>query len=630
MQLAFGGGVAQDPSIFLLYAALLTWGVAFFAGWWSSQGRNALTGFVPLLTLSSLSTFYTGRLTLAFVLGLFSVLVLTAVGDIRSLLVRWSERGVDCAVDLDFNTALTAVRVALVIVLLGAYLPNIDVQRVTQWVRDTLSRPRQEAELQAERLFGGVRPPHRRREGPEDTEDAGDRPGHLPRVHLLGGPPDLQTTEAFRVWAEDVPAPYWRGLTFDYYTGRGWLITVEDETPISTTVPISPAITTQSIGQRVRLASERGGTLYALAEPILLRADAQAEITAINRRSGDLGGLTVAASHYKVISLVPRPTPQELRAAPPDYPAYIADLYLELPESVPERVQALAREVVSDSETPYEQVIRLEQYLRGFPYTVDIESPPPDRDVADYFLFDLGEGYCDYYATAFVVMARSVGIPSRLAVGYVGGYTDPEDDSIVLVEANGHSWPEVFFNQWGWIAFEPTGARLELEYLMPGAVAEEIPAEDLPERPSRPFRFPAWTGAALGILVLTVAGVWAWRWRHRKQEGPLNLTTVWQGLVLYGARLGVDYATDQTVLEFADALMTELSERARAAHVRRGWWKKLASETQSTVMDFAQAYSNYLYGGGPDLVKPDWAIMRRPIARFRWVGLGRQWVLISR
>jgi hypothetical protein len=75
--------------------------------------------------------------------------------------------------------------------------------------------------------------------------------------------------------------------------------------------------------------------------------------------------------------------------------------------------------------------------------------------LVDFFLFDLQSGYCDYYATAMVVMARSLGIPARFATGFLAQQPD-ENGVQSIYQLNAHSWPEIYFAGYGWVEFEPT------------------------------------------------------------------------------------------------------------------------------------------------------------------------------
>src|SRR6185369_13782652 len=102
--------------------------------------------------------------------------------------------------------------------------------------------------------------------------------------------------------------------------------------------------------------------------------------------------------------------------------------------------------------------IALQNALREYPYSLKLPPPPEDQDLVDAFLFTIKTGYCDYYASAMVVMARSLGIPARLAVGYRTGTYDAEANAYRVSLADAHSWPELYFAGYGWIPFEPTGA----------------------------------------------------------------------------------------------------------------------------------------------------------------------------
>ena len=110
-----------------------------------------------------------------------------------------------------------------------------------------------------------------------------------------------------------------------------------------------------------------------------------------------------------------------LRQSGENYPDWVSQRFLALPAEVPDRVKALAIRLTASGITPYDRAVAIEEYLRTYPIYLDVPYPPPQRDVTDYFLFDLKKGYCDYFATAMVVLARGAGIPARLAIGYATG-----------------------------------------------------------------------------------------------------------------------------------------------------------------------------------------------------------------
>jgi hypothetical protein len=145
-----------------------------------------------------------------------------------------------------------------------------------------------------------------------------------------------------------------------------------------------------------------------------------------------------------------------LRNSSQTYPEQISRRYLSLPESIPQRVLDLASQLTADATNPYDKANAIETYLRTYPYSLDVSAPPAGQDVADYFLFDLKMGYCDYYATSMVVLARTVGLPSRLVIGYSSGVYNPFTAEYLVREFNAHSWVEIYFTGIGWVEFEPT------------------------------------------------------------------------------------------------------------------------------------------------------------------------------
>ncbi|MBM6615767.1 transglutaminase domain-containing protein [Desemzia sp. RIT804] len=138
------------------------------------------------------------------------------------------------------------------------------------------------------------------------------------------------------------------------------------------------------------------------------------------------------------------------------------DTYTQLPNELPERVIELAYSITEGATTPYEQVRAIEQYLKedgGFRYSVSEAAYIPEgRDYVDHFLFDTKVGYCDNYSTAMVVLCRALGIPTRWAKGFNSGeeITDEEETYYEVSNANAHSWPEIYFTDYGWVPFEPT------------------------------------------------------------------------------------------------------------------------------------------------------------------------------
>ena len=163
-----------------------------------------------------------------------------------------------------------------------------------------------------------------------------------------------------------------------------------------------------------------------------------------------------------------------------------AEQYLELPEDVPQAIRAAAQEVTQGSEDPLQAASALEGWFRSGDFTYDESAPySPGTDnpfsVMEAFL-ETRSGFCVHFASTFAVMARSVGIPTRVAVGYVSGSEPGSQTSVRNNEL--HAWPEIYQDGFGWVAFEPTpgGAGVRAETGDDVPVEPEV-EEEAPETP---------------------------------------------------------------------------------------------------------------------------------------------------
>ena len=150
---------------------------------------------------------------------------------------------------------------------------------------------------------------------------------------------------------------------------------------------------------------------------------------------------------YTVTSLISEADEDQLRAAGTDYEDWVTKRYTSLPANVPQEVRDLAERVVSEASaiTPYDEAKAIEAFLRAnYKYSTKITMPPQGAERADWFLFHSREGYCEYYATAMIVMLRHLGIPSRMATGYAPGTFDGKG-TFTVRESSAHTWPEVYF-----------------------------------------------------------------------------------------------------------------------------------------------------------------------------------------
>ena len=131
-----------------------------------------------------------------------------------------------------------------------------------------------------------------------------------------------------------------------------------------------------------------------------------------------------------------------------------------------ERTKALIERITKDAETPVDRLYAIEQYLAGMHYTSSPGSLPEEiadpGAFLDYFLFERPEGYCTYFATAFALLARTEGFPSRYVQGFVADHRTVAP--FPVYSSMSHAWPEVYFENAGWVAFEPTPGYASYRY----------------------------------------------------------------------------------------------------------------------------------------------------------------------
>lgn len=177
-----------------------------------------------------------------------------------------------------------------------------------------------------------------------------------------------------------------------------------------------------------------------------------------------------------------KPTPQDLREA--DGSAPIAPEYFET-RGIPPRVSELARRVTADAPTDFDKAAALNRFFtdpaNGFRYDLNTASAT-DQDALTDFLFHGKRGFCEQYASSMAIMLRSVGVPSRVSVGFTPGYQD--GDERVITTEDAHAWVEAYFPGWGWQTFDPT--PLDDGRAVPSELLAQQPPPPQPSEPADP------------------------------------------------------------------------------------------------------------------------------------------------
>ncbi|MCP3913886.1 MAG: transglutaminase domain-containing protein [Actinomycetia bacterium] len=265
--------------------------------------------------------------------------------------------------------------------------------------------------------------------------------------------------EVFSVRA-DSPA-YWRLTALDDFNGTIWRSAGKFD-------PASGELPDTSDTQARVVSLEQNYTIKRLAAVWLPAAYAPTNYQGVLDASWEpaSGTLVVDSSRtnadglgYQVISSVPTFTPDDLRAATAPVPPEISERFLQLPADLPASISGLAQEITAGLANPYDQALALQDHFRnGYEYSLDVPEGH-DTDAISFFL-ERRSGYCEQFAGTFAAMARSLGLPARVAVGFTPGDRDPSEDNLYRVTGkHAHAWPEVWFPENGWVSFEPTPGR---------------------------------------------------------------------------------------------------------------------------------------------------------------------------
>ncbi len=253
---------------------------------------------------------------------------------------------------------------------------------------------------------------------------------------------------AFRVTFQGERPPrselYWRGPVLWRFDGRTWTrVFYVNQAPERV-----PQVGPGALRYTVQIEPTERHWLFALDYPARWPDKVRVSMAFEMRRDEPLTGLTP----YSVISQT------DFVDSPTLLPLY-RNLALDLPEGSNPRTRQRALEL--RERFPDDDAALIDEVLRWFnegPFYYSLDTAPLGRHGADEFLFDLRTGYCEYYASAFAVLMRHAGIPTRDVTGYQGGYWQSSDEYLLVRNSDAHAWTEVWLEGRGWTRVDPTSA----------------------------------------------------------------------------------------------------------------------------------------------------------------------------
>jgi transglutaminase-like putative cysteine protease len=283
-----------------------------------------------------------------------------------------------------------------------------------------------------------------------------------PWVSIIPGLPTQTDAELFQVKTGN--DDYWRVASLERFDGANWHEAERERVPAEAGAiggPAAPIASTRELVQEITITGLEGEFLPAALAPIEVRRTGVDDAAAVAGIDYDPDSSAILLDDdlqegdtFTVRSNVPDLEFEELLNSSLPGPGQFDDVYFELPQAFdPEAIEMIER-WTRGADTPFQELVAIQERLREFDYT--LEPNLPSGNYVSSFLLDVREGFCQQFATAFAVIARELGYPSRVSVGFLTGSRDVGNETYSVRGTDAHAWPEVYFDAYGWVRFEPT------------------------------------------------------------------------------------------------------------------------------------------------------------------------------
>jgi transglutaminase-like putative cysteine protease len=460
--LLFKGKDILDPVFFILLMSLLFWGIGIFSGFRLTRHSSFIAAVIPSVIPLLIVQYYDGgNLRRLWLVAFYFFLLLLLLGrtSLQQNRQRWSRERVFTGIEPSFDLNYAILVGALALILISWSLPVTisALPSAVRWWKDATS-PLEETRQRLDDMFASLR------QSVVNT-------GRFSTVMGLGREASKGDQAIFYVNPPDVALPrlYWRMVVYDRYIDGAWRSTGVNRRGFSPDSDPLPLAFLQGQPTEDFTFNWQGQPETFLALPIgtvWTSRNGSWQVSRAGEDAFEFISQNVSApirpgDRYTARAVVTNPSVTEMRAAGQDYPKWVTDRYLQLPDTLSPQFRGLATRLADGQKTPYDVAQNVTDYLRTeITYSESIPAPTPGTDLMDWFLFSWKSGFCNYYATAEVLLLRSAGIPARMAVGYAQGA--PSNGEFMVRGRDIHAWPEVFFPGIGWVQFEPTTSQLAL------------------------------------------------------------------------------------------------------------------------------------------------------------------------
>jgi transglutaminase-like putative cysteine protease len=466
---------SSDNTVFLLFLAVLSFLLAYISIWLVLHSRRpwlaALANGVVLLINLNWAT--QDKAVFFIILFLLATLLLLVRFTLAENVRQWRARGLRFSPDLGWDFMQAGAIFAVVVLTLANILPAGVGNTSILSVWNSPKNPWQSVQTTFQNLFNGV----------QGGQSGGNGPGFtfFGSELALGSNPNLPTVPILHYVARsgNDPSQYLITQTLDQYDEQGFWSSSSSVPVASSAFTLVPAsldpayfkvnayaITlNQTLADNPLFAPGSSAASFSVASQTFVSQTSQMPVkwTAINdQRSGSKYSaeayVSTATTHdlQLVKSPVELTDPNQLAQL---YPKPILDEYLPATSGdLPPIVIADAHSWTLGTSNMYDTAIAIQDYLHAqFRYSLHV-TPPRGQDPLVWFLSQK-VGFCTYFATAMVLMARDLGMPSRVAMGFASGQYDAKTNNWVVLGTQAHVWPQIYFgSKYGWINFEPTSS----------------------------------------------------------------------------------------------------------------------------------------------------------------------------
>jgi len=562
-ELFFQKKPVDDSLLFIIMIALIYWCVSLLAGFQWSRHENIVSALLPTWVLVVLIQVYDNiqhnRIIFVILCMFFSLLLLGR----RFILQKrrfWEDNHIHSSLDSrkEMNLILVIYTSAILLLAWVIPAPNRPVL-IAQYAWERISEPWQNTRKDLSNAVAGL----------EGSSSSSTNDYYSSDLLELGQKAITGNATIFNVEIPSNPVNiryYWRVRVYDEYNNGQWTNGRHSSQALSPSMPVLllPTILSSEAGLpdpgefTFSVSQGRIFNLFTPAQTIWISRPVQISLFRVEEDLVDpilmqADNIIHAGESYQVKAIESNPTILDLQQAGEEYPDWVLRHYLQVPGNLSSEISTLAARLVSGKDTVFDKATAITNYLRReITYSKVVSRPPFGADILAWFLLDYKQGYCNYYATAEVILLRSAGIPARMVVGFAQGERVPGQRNVLTVKQNdAHAWPEVYFPGIGWVEFEPTTSQEEIT--RPSGIAPEISGntnpdtlarpdleDDVPTRQAfsptivpvidilppgneEPAGAPGFVVVLLGIMIIGLSGYLFWRGYQRQNSIPTPL-----------------------------------------------------------------------------------------------------------